>query len=312
MRQIPSIARVFIAAVLLGLNPLAFGHDGPDHEIDELTERISKEGESAGLLLQRSIEYQVLGKFTEAAKDLERALQLDPDSLTAQRELSRAYFALGKTNEALQVVTRALRQPSEGPDRAALLISRAEILRARKEHQKALDDTIRAIREHPTNVEWYLIRSQLQDRLKLRKERVEGLEEGMKQTGSGVLEAEWIDALIDDGQHARALEKIEAELQSSRLRSSWLIRRARVRLALGKSVEAKSDLETAVEELNRRINATAADPSLLADRAVARDLLGKKEEARKDYEQARDKGLADEWVRERIRALKEPQASEKE
>jgi tetratricopeptide (TPR) repeat protein len=253
-----------------------------------------------------------LGKFTEAAKDLERALQLDPNSLTAQRELSRAYFALGKTNEALRVVTRALGQPSEGPDRASLLINRAEILKARKEHQKALDDTIRAIREHPSNVEWYLIRSQLQDRLNLPKERIKGLEEGMKETGSGVLETEWIDALIDDGQHARALEKIEGELQSARLRSSWLIRRARVSLAIGKSLEAKSDLETAVEELNRRINATAADPALLADRALARDLLGKKEEARKDYEQARDKGLTDEWVRERIRALQEPQASEKE
>ena len=299
----PLIQRLAITCCL-SVCALAGAHDGPEHEIEELTERISKGGESADLLLQRAIEYQVLGKNAEAAKDLERALQFEPESVAAHRELSRAYFALGKTNESLQTVSRALKIPSDDPDHASLLIARAELLRARKEYQKALEDTNRAIREYPVNVEWYLLRSQLQAHSKLKKERVHGLEDGMKATGGGVLEAEWIDALIDDGQHARALERIESELRNSRLRSSWLIRRAKAQIASGRSAEAKSDLEAAVLELNRRINATSPDPSLLADRGMARELLGNKEEARKDYEQARDKGLTDEWVRERIQLLK--------
>src|SRR5437870_3950253 len=85
----------------LGLGMPGLAHDGPEHDIEELTDRIAKEGESADLLLQRAIEYQVLGKFAEAAKDLERALQFEGHAATTQRELSRAYFALGKTNEAL-------------------------------------------------------------------------------------------------------------------------------------------------------------------------------------------------------------------
>ena len=281
-----------------------WAHDGPEHEIEELTERIKKEGESADLLLQRAIEYNVLGKAAEAAKDLERALDFDPTSITGQRELSRTYFTLGKTNEALDTVNRALKRPSEGADRGSLLIVRAEILRARSDFQKSFEDADRAIREHPDNVEWYLLRSQLQVRLKLKKERIKGLEEGIKETGSGVLENEWIDALIEDGQHVRALEKIEAELKNSRLLSSWLIRRAKVRLASGKKEDAKQDLEAALVELNRRINATSPDPSLLADRGLARELLGQKEEAKKDYEQAREKGLTDDWLRERLNALK--------
>src|SRR5204863_292443 len=147
---------------------------------------------------------------------LERALQFEGHAATTQRELSRAYFALGKTNEALQTVTRALKTSSEGPDHAALLIVRAEVLRARREHQKALEDTDRAIREYPGNVEWYLLRSQLHARLKLKKERIKGLEEGLQETGSGVLEVEWVDALIDDEQHARAAAKIEDELKNLR------------------------------------------------------------------------------------------------
>jgi tetratricopeptide (TPR) repeat protein len=284
---------------------MALAHNGPEHEIEDLTDRLSKEGESADLLLQRAIEYQVMGKHPEAAKDLERALSFDSHSVTIQRELSRAYFAIGKTNEALQTVTRALEAATAGPDRGSLLIIRAQFLQARKETKKAVEDADRSLSEDPANVEWYLFRSQLQARLKLKKERIAGLEAGIKQTGGGVLEAEWVDALVDDGQHDLALEKIETELNDSRWRSSWLIRRAKVRIARDKGEDAKSDLNAAVAELNRRINPAWPDPSLLADRGTAYELLGNKEAARKDYEDARDKGFAEDWLIERIRVLKE-------
>ncbi|MCI0536469.1 MAG: tetratricopeptide repeat protein [Verrucomicrobiales bacterium] len=306
------LVRIFTAMVALAVCLTAVSHEGPEHEIEELTDRIAKEGESADLLLQRAIEYQVLGKYAEAAKDLERALQFEAHLTTAQRELSRAYVALGKTNEALRTVTRALKTASEGPDHASLLIVRAEVLRARREHQKALEDTEQAIQEYPGNVEWYLLRSQLQARLKLKKERIAGLEAGISETSSGVLEAEWVDALIDDEQHERANETIETELKNSRLQSSWLIRRARVRLANRKDAEAKADLEAALTELSRRIHVASPDASLLADRGLARELLGKKEEARKDYEQAQDKGFTDEWVRQRIRSLRGAKDADKD
>jgi tetratricopeptide (TPR) repeat protein len=299
-----------VASLVAGARLLS--HDGPEHEIEELTERIKKEGESADLLIQRAIEYNVLGKAAEAAKDLERALDFDAYSITAQRELSRTYFSLGKTNEALDTVDRALKRPSAGPDRGSLLIVRAEILRARSDNQKAFEAADRAIREHPDNVEWYLLRSQLHVRLKLKKERIKGLEDGIQETGSGVLEREWVDALIDDGQYARSLEKIEIELKSSRLQSSWLIRRAKVRLAAGQKAEAKQDLDAAMAEINHRLNATSPDPSLLADRGLAHELLGHREDAKKDYEQARDKGLADDWVRDRLRAIRAAEEAEKQ
>lgn len=291
------------ALVVVFLVVLGFSHDGPEHEVDELTGRIAQEGESADLLLQRAIEYQVMRKSAEALKDLERALVLEPGSAAIQRELGRAYFSTGKTNEALQAVTRGLDGAAKGADRASLLMVRAEILRPRKEYQKALDDANEAIREHPNNVEWYLERSQIQAMLKLHAERITGLEKGIKETGSGVLQREWIDALIDAGRHGEALEKIEEELNSSRLQSSWLIRRAKVRLATGKEAEAKADLQAALKELNARMSSAAPDPSLLADRGLSYDLLGDAENARNDYVKARDKGMTEEWLLERIRVL---------
>jgi tetratricopeptide (TPR) repeat protein len=299
------------ACSCLTFGPVALAHDGPEHEIEELTERIKVEGESADLLLQRAIEYNVLRKGAEAVKDLQRALDFDSRSAVLERELSRAYFSIGKTNEALETVTRGLKYAVEGPEKASLYLVRAGILRARKDYAKAFEDVDKAIREHPDSAEAYLYRSQLQRLLDMKKERIKGLEEGIKETGSGLLEAEWIDALIDGGKADAALEKIETELRDSRLRSSWLIRRAKVYFAQKKDAEAKEDLKEAIEELNKRLRGSH-DPLLLADRGQANELLGKKDEAKKDYEQARDKGISDEWVRRRIQAIDdEKKAKEK-
>jgi tetratricopeptide (TPR) repeat protein len=293
-------------AVLCALcvTPSSFAHDGPEHEIEELTEQIEKEGATANLLLQRAVEYQVIKNIPAAIKDLELAEQLEPGTPAILRELGRAYFATGKTNEALSTVTRGLASEVEGPERASLLMVRSEILRPRKEYEKALEDANEAIKEHPANVEWYLDRAQLHALLQKTKERVAGIKQGIQQTGSGLLEIELVDALIDDGQHQLALEKIEAELASSRVQSSWLLRRAKVRLATKQNDAAKADLEAALKELNARMSGSAPDASLLLDRGLAHDLLGDRDAAHKDYTRAKDRGVTGEWINERIRATK--------
>ncbi len=290
-------------AVVLLLAVRVGAHDGPEHVIEELTLQLAR-GETADLLLQRAIEYRVLGKNSEAAHDLEWAVQLEPGLFLAQRELGRAYHALGKTNEAVEVVSQALKIPTEQSDEiASLRIVRAEFLAARSEFKKALEDCETAIRTRPGNVEWYLLRSDLQRRLKLPKERITGLQDGIAETGAGILETELTDALLDDGKYALALPRIEEELRTSRIRGSWLIRRARVHLGLEEKDAAKADLQEALAEIGPRLGASASDAALLTDRARAQELLGDLEEARKTYEQARDAG-AEEWVRDKIKVLK--------
>ena len=145
----------------------AVAHDGPDHEIEELTARIKAEGESADLLLQRAIEWNVLNKSAEAIKDLERALHFEANSAPILRELSRAYFGAGKTNEAYDTAGRGIKNAEEGAERAALRMVRCEISRAKRDYQKALDDADKAIAEHPDAAEWYLTRSALQQQIGL-------------------------------------------------------------------------------------------------------------------------------------------------
>jgi tetratricopeptide (TPR) repeat protein len=289
------------ASLLLACS--AFAHEGPEHEIEELTARIRASGESAELLTERAVEYRVLGKLPEATKDLERAVALDAGSLPTHRELARVLFLGGKAPDALAQIARALKLEADEPaDTASLYMLRAEILRSQNEHKKALEDCNAALKLHKQNPEWYLMRSDVQRRLKEHKERIAGLQEGIAQTGAGVLEIEHVEAMIDAGQSAAALKIIDAELEDSRLKSSWLIRRARAYFTTGKKTEAEADLKQALEEIAERLNPKTPDVPLLLDKALAHELLGEKREAIRAYEEARDKGALD-FVNEKIKAL---------
>jgi tetratricopeptide (TPR) repeat protein len=285
----------------------AMAHVGPEHEIEELTERMKKHGESAELLTERAVEYRVLGKLAEATTDLQRASVLAPQSLGISVELGRVLFLAGKAPDAISVVTRGLALKTDEPaDLAGLRMLRAEILRSQNDNNKALEDCTEALRLHRQNPEWYLLRSDVQRRLKMNTERLAGIEEGIRETGAGILEIERVEALIDAGKFVTALPLIDAELADSRIKSSWLIRRARVLLGLGRKVEAEGNLNAALEEISTRLNPKTPDAPLLLDKALVHELLGEPKEAIRAYEGARDKGADSSLVEKKVKALQEP------
>ena len=296
------LLRLALATLLAGT---ASAHEGPEHEIEELTQRMVEHGETAGLLAERAVEYRVLGKLAEATKDLERAVTIDPASLFVHRELARVLFLDGKADAAIAEVAQALTLDTEEPaDTAALRMLRAEIYRSKNEPKKAIEDCDAALKLHRRNPEWYMFRSDIHRRLKLPQERLAGIEEGIAQTGAGVLGIERVEVMIDAGQSAAALKIIETELADSRLKGSWLIRRARAFQALGKKTEAQADLADALEEIARRLNSKTPDVPLVLDKALALELRGEKRDAIRTYEQARDQGAGD-FVNDKIKSLQE-------
>src|SRR5688572_33249939 len=90
-------------------------HEGPEHEIEVLTEKMKNSGESAELLADRAVEYRLLGKLPEAIKDLERAVVLDPESIVIHRALAHALYLNDKADDALATISRGLRGNSEEP-----------------------------------------------------------------------------------------------------------------------------------------------------------------------------------------------------
>lgn len=283
----------------------ALAHDGPEHEIDELSALIAARGESADLLARRAVEYGVLGRDVEAEADLSRAVRLDPEAMPPRRELARVQARLGRVDMALDTLRGALRLPIEEPvDRGSLHILRAEILRSKREVRSALRECDEALRLYQSNPEWYLLRSDLQRRLKMTRRRVAGLEEGFAKTGAGLLDLERVEAWLDDGQYRRALQRLEPELASPRVAPRWYIRQARALEGLGRRDEAEAALRRALDALGPLLASRRPDGALWLDDVEARARLLDWDGARRSLELAeRSVREGDEPERERFQVL---------
>ena len=276
---------------------VACAHNGPEHQIEALSERLIREGASADVLLERAIEYRVLGKLKEAARDLQRAVRLAPGDSLVLLELAQIELQRGRGSEALLWVRRALQVPGLATgERAAILMIRSHCRAAEGSKLEALEDCSEALRWNPQLISAYLERSAWQQRLQRPRERILGLEEGIRRTGAGLLVAERIEALLDDAQWQQALDAIEPELTSSRLQGTWKIRRARALKGLSRQTEADRDLQSALEEIELRMPREVKDSSLLMDRAFARELLGQTESAIQDYKLAARCGGGEEAI----------------
>lgn len=278
----------------------ALPHDSPEHVVEILTAKMEVVGRRPDLLWRRATEYRVLRQLDAAASDLKAAVKAQPDYLPALTDLSRIQLAQGKYRRARSTINRALDSVDSDAARAPLWMVRADIYAVRGDLDKALTDCDLALRNATGNeLDWYLTRSQLQCRLGRFNEAVTGLQEGFALTGSAVLEVESIDAMIEAGRFTEALKQIEPALADSRWRSSWLLRRARVRLGMGEISAAHEDLLAALSEINGRLNPAHHDYGLLADRGLAYALLGDVDLAQRDLKSARALG-ADDWTLRRL------------
>ncbi len=291
---VPVRLGLILVAVMLCAAPLR-AHDSPEHLVEQLTARMKLHGSTPDLLYQRAIEYRVLGKLPAAARDLQSAVKLQPGFATAHAELARICLAQNKTAPALDAIQRALECAAPDADPAALVMIRAAVRSARREHAMALADCGRAFASPPADPEWYLTRAQYQIRLGLTNECLRGLRDGFERTGSAVLEVEWIETLLDARHFDEALQQIEPNLRDSRWRSSWLLRRARARIGQGDSAAARTDLRAALEEINERLHPQHPDVTLLADRALGHALSGDPRAAKKDLARAKKLG-AEPWL----------------
>lgn len=266
-------------------------HDSPEHVVEQLTARISEQGKSADLLWRRAAEYRELGVLDSAARDLREAIALKPDFLVARADLGRVQLRQGRSALALKTLNEAVSAAVDEASRAPLYLTRAEIHADRGELTDAAADCERGIKATTgPEPDWYLLRGQMLLRLGKPVEAAAGLKQGFEETGSAVLEAEWIDAELDAGGVRAALERIEPLLAESRCQSSWLIRRARARLALGQTARARGDLHAAVTEINERLSPARPEMHLLLDRGLALALLGDTAGASQDLAAARKAG----------------------
>lgn len=287
-----TLIRTFLLPFLLATG-MVMAHDSPEHVIEMLTARMETVGERPDLLWRRATEHRALFDHAAAAKDLKRAIKLRPDYLPALIDLSRVQLLQGQRRAALRTIERAMSFVPDEASRSPLRMIKAEIFADSGKLAAALAECDRALLgTSGTELDWYLTRSQIQCRLGRHAEAAEGLQRGFELTGSAVLEVESIDARIDAGQYEKALPQVEAALAETRWQSSWLLRRARIRLGQGKVAVAHQDLAGAIVEMNRRLNPAHPEAGLLSERGFAYALLGDLSLAKRDLASAR-KGGAD-------------------
>jgi tetratricopeptide (TPR) repeat protein len=277
---------------------IAFGavllapHDGPAHRIEVLTKRMAKVGRTAELLFERAICHLELRHRKSALLDIQAALRLDPRHEPALLERVRTLASLRRPDAALAAAGRARSAIHTPSIRASLARAEAEILTAEGRHAESLrrlDVALRLVPEQPGVV---LHRSILRGWLGQHAQRLRELQILVDKAGPRhpIIEAAWVDALIDTGQFDQALEVVGLRLRQSRFKSAWLLVRARIHIGKGRRDRAELDLMAAMRELSRRIRPKNPDLLLVADRAVALHLLGQTRASLADVRLLRARG----------------------
>ena len=297
----PRIAAVpaFILVALLSTSP---AHHNPEEMIRQFTEQIETKGELAApeLYYRRATEYRAIREIDKALADLEKAVSLAPEFVAAHEDIGRIHQIRGEHERALASLERAIAAATTEREKAASLAVRAEILADAGKPQEALADCESALETYKRGaVDWFLLRSDLQEQLGLDEARLAGLQAGHGRTKSAVLFNAWVEALIDTGDFAQATPIIEEKVAAARLKSSWLLRRAKLLQATGEADAAERDLLQAIDELNSRINLENPDITLLVDRGVAFSMLDDRSAAKRDLALARKAG-ADRWATVRL------------
>lgn len=263
----------------------AMGHAGEQDVVASLSADIESHGETAELLMRRARSYRILGQEQEERADLQRVIYVYPDFRPARIELARFHLLRQDAKAALEMATALLEDSPDDRDAGNLyaICGGAHMSTGRSE--AAAESYGRALDRCPDEVDWHLKRSEALARRGRHRERAVILKTARARIPSIVLEMEWIDALIDCGDERsaeKAIVAIEPKLERARLRSSWLLRRARANIVLNQPQAAKSDLAAALRELDDRIEVRNPDASLLVDRAYVQVLLGEDVQARRD------------------------------
>ena len=248
----------------------------------------SLQGAMEQALLRKEREMQQAFADAVAGQQLQEQQAFDYEEKIAeiQREHARAIASLG----------RAIAAATTDREKASSLAVRAEILSDADKPTEALADCQAALDTYRRGaVDWFLLRSDLQEQLGVKEARLEGLKAGHSRTRSAVLYNAWVEALIDTGDYEQARPIIEEKLVAARLKSSWLLRRAKLRQATSEDAAAEGDLLQAIEELNTRINPGRPDLTLLVDRGIAWTMLGDRSAAKRDLAAAKKAG-ADRWA----------------
>jgi tetratricopeptide (TPR) repeat protein len=259
---------------------LATAHSALDPEIQEITEKLSKDPDNVDLLVRRGQVYRSNGKYIESLLDLERAWLLNRENRTVVLQRALTLSALGRDKEAETALDYFLQEESD-PKRVFALAERASIHARNGQAELAISDFTSAIQLQPT-IELYLVRGKLQESLGKIEDAAAGYQDGLAKLGDAILlKKNLIRVRMDQNQYSEALALVDEEIAGSSAKTSWHLQRAKILDHMGRPDAASLAYEQALAEANRVLGKRQTAMQLLA-RAEVYEAMGRMEEAKKD------------------------------
>lgn len=306
-----AFVRLIVSAVLV---TRLCAHKDPAIVADQLTHKIGhfktgqkgqdigekKTAELARLYMQRAVEFSAMGERKKAHADLEKYTKLNPSDYMGWLKLARHEAVVAKQSQFLQ---KALKLASSDTENSYVYFDLAEYSYEIGKYQDALgycDQSLSLI--EGDQITTTLFKGHLLWRLGKLDQRVDYLAEVIQGNSSFVLKRAWIDAKLDTGQAADVKPAILEEIESSRIKSSWLIRAARCEEK--GSEQAKKYAQSAIDEILPRLNPKRPDETLQMDLARAYSLLDD-EESNKKAQQYFNQVIEEEYNRCELAELKE-------
>lgn len=279
MRNHTSSVVVFCAAALLAAPTTAHGHAGLRAEVTRLDASLRARPHDVELLLRRAEAQRRRARFAAAFADLRRALELRPADRRLALELGLLCAAIKLPRCAERSLSRFL---AAGPEVFAALRARARARRDLGRRRLAVADYSRALRAARARPNLYLERGRLQIRLGDFDGAARGYAEGLARLGgSVVLRRALIAVQLRRRRYQEALRLVEPLLKRARVKTPWLLERARIHRAAGRARAAATDYAAALREANRVLGRRASSVHLVT-RARVLLALGRARAARRD------------------------------
>jgi len=257
-----------------------------------------------GSALSTKADYLAAGELHERAlASFERALDLKPDLQRAWREMGWVLLRLGRDEEAIQAVERALGLDPEDP--GALASMARQLFIGRADFAGAADWFDRALARNPKGG-WYALQlahcasllrqyargeSIVRRAVELQEAFLSG-QEGIRIVGA-YMRAGHLAAL--QGRHAEALESFDREITfidrvehalRGRISIELQMRRGAALRALGRELEAAKAFDAALAAFDERVRLGADEPFTRYYAAAVHALRGETEEALVSLEKA--------------------------
>lgn len=272
-------------AILVAVPSVCAAHPGLHHDIERVSAFLVDEPDCAQLYLQRAYYYRLEGDLFAALSDLHRASQLDPADSAIALETALAFSEVGEFPQAKDQIDRFF---LGGGTSARGFVTRARLSFQAGNSDGAIRDFTSALELKP-DVELYVERGELQERLGRWNDAATGYREGlMKTDGAYVLKAALIRTEIACSQYDEALALIDEEIKKAAAPSEWKLQKAEVLITAGRSPEATEVLRQALSNADFAIQ---RKPTAFNHYVRARVLLalGQRAEAVSDLHAARAK-----------------------